>query len=127
MIYSIIVGLITLIAILITIAILLQSGQGSGLSGGIAGNAGGAAGAMGSRRTADFLSKATSVLGGAFLVLCLVANFFIDRSTTTQSAIQRSGVQFPVDNSLTAPAESPSAIPQTEQPAEQPAEQPTQE
>lgn len=127
MIYSIIVGLITLIAILITIAILLQSGQGSGLSGGIAGNAGGAAGAMGSRRTADFLSKATSVLGGAFLVLCLVANFFIDRSTTTQSAIQRSGVQFPVDNSLTAPAESPSAIPQTEQPVEQTAEQPTQE
>jgi len=123
MIYSIIVGLITLIAILITIAILLQSGQGSGLSGGIAGNAGGAAGAMGSRRTADFLSKATSVLGGAFLVLCLVANFFIDRSTTTQSAIQRSGVQFPVDNTLTAPAESPSAIPQTEQPVEQPTQE----
>lgn len=127
MIYSIIVALITLIAILITIAILLQSGQGSGLSGGIAGNAGGAAGAIGSRRTADFLSKATSVLGGAFLVLCLVANFFIDRSTTTRSAVQQSGVQFPVENSLTAPEESPSAIPQTEQPVEQPAEQPTQE
>jgi preprotein translocase subunit SecG len=127
MIYSIIVALITLIAILITITVLLQSGQGSGLSGGIAGNAGGAAGAMGSRRTADFLSKSTSVLGGAFLVLCLVANFFIDRSTTTRSAVQQSGVSFPVDNTLSAPDTSPSAIPQTSQPVEQPTEQPTQE
>ena len=123
MIYSIIVALITLIAILITITVLLQSGQGSGLSGGIAGNAGGAAGAMGSRRTADFLSKSTSVLGGAFLVLCLVANFFIDRSTTTRSAVQQSGVSTPVDNTLSAPDSSPSAIPQTSQPVEQPTQE----
>jgi preprotein translocase subunit SecG len=119
MLYSIIVALITLIAILITITVLLQSGQGSGLSGGIAGNAGGAAGAVGSRRTADFLSKSTSVLGGTFLVLCLVANFFIDRNATTRSAVQQSSVQFPVNNQLTQPAESPAAIPQTEQPAQE--------
>jgi preprotein translocase subunit SecG len=115
MMYSIIVVLITLIAILITIAVLLQSGQGSGLSGGIAGNAGGAAGAMGSRRTADFLSKATSFLGGAFLVLCLVANFFIDRSTTTRSAVQQSGFQMPASQDFSQPAESPAAIPQETQ------------
>ena len=115
MMYSIIVVLITVIAILITIAILLQSGQGSGLSGGIAGNAGGGgAGAIGSRRTADFLSKATSVLGGSFLMLCLVANFFIDRSTTTSSAVQQRGLQFPVEQGLTdEPTETQSAIPQS--------------
>jgi preprotein translocase subunit SecG len=112
MMYSIIVVLITLIAILITIAVLLQSGQGSGLSGGIAGNAGGAAGAMGSRRTADFLSKATSVLGGTFLMLCLVANFFIDRSSTTRSAVQQSGFQMPASQDFPQQAESPAAIPQ---------------
>lgn len=113
MMYSIIVVLITLIAILITIAVLLQSGQGSGLSGGIAGNAGGAAGAMGSRRTADFLSKATSVLGGTFLMLCLVANFFIDRSTTTRSAVQQSSsFQMPASQNFPQQSESPAAIPQ---------------
>ena len=39
--YTFIVILITLIAIFMTIAILMQSGQGSGLSGGLAGNAAG--------------------------------------------------------------------------------------
>lgn len=110
--YNIIVVLITLIAILMSIAVLLQSGQGGGLSGGIAGNAGTGPGAMGSRRTADFLSKATSVLGGTFLVLCLVANFFIDRSTTTQSAVQQRGMQMPESRDFSFPSESPSAIPQ---------------
>lgn len=110
--YIFIVVLITLIAILMTITVLLQSGQGSGLSGGIAGNVAGAAGNIGSRRTADFLSKATSVLGGSFLVLCLVANFFIDRSTTTRSAVQQSGIQFPVERDFSQPSESPAAIPQ---------------
>jgi preprotein translocase subunit SecG len=112
MMYSIIVVLITLIAILMTIAVLLQSGQGGGLSGGIAGNAGTGPGGVGSRRTADFLSKATSVLGGTFLVLCLVANFFIDRTTTTRSAVQQSGFQMESNADFQPPSSTPSAVPQ---------------
>ncbi|KPP94303.1 MAG: preprotein translocase subunit SecG [Bacteroidetes bacterium HLUCCA01] len=114
--YTFIVILITLIAIFMTIAILMQSGQGSGLSGGLAGNAAGATGMVGQRRTADFLSKATSAMGGAFLVLCLVANFFIDRSTGTQSAVQQRGLEMPASNDFQQSTESPAAIPQ--QPAE---------
>lgn len=111
--YYIIVALITLIAILMSIAVLLQSGQGGGLSGGIAGNAAMGPGGIGSRRTADFLSKATSVLGGTFLVLCLVANFFIDRSTTTRSAVQQGSVfEMPANRDFGQPAESPAAVPQ---------------
>ena len=103
--YTLTVVVITIIAIILTIAVLLQSGQGQGLSGGIAGNMGGATNVLGSRRTADFLSKATAFLGGTFLVLCLMANFFIDRSSTTRSAVQQSGVEMP------APTQSPSAVP----------------
>jgi preprotein translocase subunit SecG len=110
--YTFIVILITLIAVLMTIAVLLQSGQGSGLSGGLAGNAGGGAGMVGQRRTADFLSKATAVMGGAFLTLCLLANFFIDRSTTTQSAVQQSRFEMPANRDFSQPSESPAAIPQ---------------
>ncbi|MCH8495199.1 MAG: preprotein translocase subunit SecG [Balneolales bacterium] len=112
--YILIVILITLIAIFMTIAILLQSGQGSGLSGGLAGNAGGGAGMVGQRRTADFLSKATSFMGGAFLFLCLIANFFIDRTVTTQSAVQQSGFEMPANRDFQPPAESPAAIPQSQ-------------
>lgn len=87
MIYTLIVFIVAVICVLLTIAVLLQSGEGGGLSGIAAG--GQATQMMGQRRTADFLSKATAVLGGAFLVLCLVANFFIQRGTPTTSAIQK--------------------------------------
>ncbi|MCC5927221.1 MAG: preprotein translocase subunit SecG [Bacteroidetes bacterium] len=115
--YTLIVVLITIIAILMTIAVLMQSGQGGGLSGGLAGNAAGATGMVGQRRTADFLSKATSVMGATFLMLCLVANFFIDRSTTTQSAVQQRGLEMPVNRDFQQPTQSPAAIPQ--QPADE--------
>ncbi|RCK76654.1 MAG: putative protein-export membrane protein [Ignavibacteriae bacterium] len=79
-----------LIAILIIIVVLMQSSKG----GGLAGTFGGAQmGAMfGVRRTADFLSKLTTILATIFIVLSLVINIFFlpGRSTTTESVIQRS-------------------------------------
>jgi preprotein translocase subunit SecG len=116
MIYTILVILIAIICVLLILVVLMQSGQGGGLSGGLAGNMTTGSGNMiGARRTADFLSKATSVLGGAFLVLCLMANFAIDRQTTQQrSVIQQSGPIVPMDGQdFSLPAETPSAVPQT--------------
>jgi len=109
MLYTIILIVITLLALLLTVAVLLQSGQGQGLSGGIAGNMA-ANTVLGARRTSDFLSKSTTYLGTAFLALCLAANFFIDRGNTTRSVITGSNID------TSAPASSPSGIP-TEQPA----------
>ncbi len=78
MLYTLTIILITIIAVLMVIVVLLQAGQGQGLSGGIAGGGGLAGGAggnmMGARRTADFLSKSTSVLAALFLTLCVLAN-----------------------------------------------------
>lgn len=113
MFYTIIISIITIICILLTIVVLLQSGQGEGLSGGLAAGGGFGGGPMGARRTADLLSKSTTVLGTAFLVLCVIANFFIDTGQQTQSAVQQSGVEQPVD--VNNPSESPSAIPQQPQ------------
>jgi preprotein translocase subunit SecG len=116
MIYTILVILIAIICVLLILVVLMQSGQGGGLSGGLAGNMTTGSGNMiGARRTADFLSKATSVLGGAFLVLCLMANFAIDRQSTQQrSVIQQSGPIVPMDGQdFSLPAETPSAVPQT--------------
>lgn len=112
MLYNILVVVITLICALLILVVLLQNGQGSGLSGIAGGGGGGALGGssgLGARRTADLLSKATSVFGGAFLVLCVLANFAIDRQGPSRSVLQEGGVA-PVEN-FNAPSQTQSAVP----------------
>jgi preprotein translocase subunit SecG len=113
MLYNILVAVITIICALLILVVLLQNGQGSGLSGISGGGGGGALGGnsgLGARRTADLLSKATGIFGGAFLVLCVLANFAIDRSGTapTRSILQEGGA--PVQD-LNAPSQTQSAVP----------------
>ncbi len=94
--YTTIVVFITLISILMVIVVLLQRGQAPGMTGGIGGGLAGGGGnnMMGSRRTADFLSKTTAVLAALFLTLSVLANFFIDHDTQG-SAIQQHGAEMP--------------------------------
>lgn len=110
--YNIIVVVITIICALLTLVVLLQNGQGQGLSGiggggggaGLGGNAG-----LGARRTADLLSKSTSILGGAFLVLCVLANFAIDnRSAQPANSVLQQGA--PVED-IANPSQTQSAVP----------------
>ncbi|MEQ9091464.1 MAG: preprotein translocase subunit SecG [Balneola sp.] len=113
MLYNIIVAVITIICALLILVVLLQNGQGSGLSGISGGGGGGALGGnsgLGARRTADLLSKATGIFGGAFLVLCILANFAIDRTGDgpTRSILQDGGA--PVQD-LNAPSQTQSAVP----------------
>jgi len=116
MLYSIIVTFIVIICVLLTIVVLLQPGQGEGLSGGLAGGMGGQGGPnMGARRTADLLSKSTAILGGAFLVLCVLANFAINRGDQNESAVQQSGATTAPSNQnidFNNPSQTPSAVPQ---------------
>ena len=111
MFYGIIITLIILIAFLLVVVILLQPGQKEGLTGGLAaGMAGGSA--MGARRTADLLSKTTTILATAFLVLSVAANFAIDRGVQDQSTIQQQAVPGEVETDFSAPSQSQPAIPQ---------------
>ena len=109
MLYNILIAVITVICALLTLVILLQNSQGQGLSGiGGGGSLGGNAG-LGARRTADLLSKATSILGGVFLVLCVLANFAIDRQgTTPTNSILQQGA--PIED-ISAPSQTQSAVP----------------
>lgn len=118
MIYTLIIVFITIIAFLMVIVVLLQSGQGQGLSGGIGGGAGigGSSNMMGARRTADFLSKSTAVLATIFLTLCVLANFFIDQDQVSESTIQDRGVPTQTEDFRTQP-EAPADLP-GEMPAE---------
>ncbi len=111
MLYTIILSVIILICFLLTIVVLLQPGQGQGLSGGLAGGGmAGGGGGLGARRTADLLSKSTSVLATALLVLCVLANFAIERGGQSESAIQQSGTEQPVEDG--GGLETPSAVPE---------------
>lgn len=88
------------------IAVLLQSGKGSGLAG-IAGGGGGggATQLLGARQAPDILEKATWVLATLFIVLCIGTNFFVDTAETRESVIQTQGQQLPV----TPPTATPPA------------------
>ncbi len=115
MLYTIILSIITLVSVLLVIVILLQPGQGQGISGGLAGGQAGGQG-LGARRTADLLSKSTSVLGAALLVLSVLANFAIERGGPTESAVQQSGVDAPTEQTDGLDAsQSPSAVPELPQ------------
>ena len=121
MLYGIIITLIVLISLLLIVVVLLQPGQKEGLTGGLAaGMAGGAA--MGARRTADLLSKTTTILAVLFLSLSVLANFAIDRGGSG-STIQQQGVpglqEEPGElNDFSVPSESNPAIPQQQDDSE---------
>ena len=94
--YFILIAIISIVAILLMVIVLLQSSKGGGLAGTF-GGAGNMGSMFGTRRTADFLSKATWWLGGVLAFLSIVVNlFFLPGSTTSdqrQSIIQQSGRQ----------------------------------
>jgi len=82
-----------IVSILLMLVILMQSSKGGGLAGTFGG---GQVGMMfGVRRTADFLTRSTQVLGAIFILLSLAINLFFLRPGTsgTESVIQRSGSQ----------------------------------
>lgn len=85
--FLITLGIITLIAIVMTIVILLQSGQGGGLAG-IAGG-GATRQVLGTRQAPDLLEKTTWILGTAFIVLCILSNFLIQNEGPDESIIQQ--------------------------------------
>jgi len=115
--YTLLITIVTIIAVLLVIVVLLQASKGSGLSGTF-GGAGGSMGSMfGTRRTADFLSRATWWLGGMVAVLAIVINlFFLPGKVTPEqrSIIQESGQQnipqaptLPQQNQLPPGTENP--------------------
>jgi len=94
--YTLLIVLSVIIAAMLIIIVLLQSGKGEGLSGSIGGGVGNMGTMFGTRRTADFLSKATWWLGGSMLALAILINlFFLPTSVDQQreSIIQSSQQQ----------------------------------
>jgi preprotein translocase subunit SecG len=112
-----------IVCILLMIVILMQSSKGGGLAGTFGGGSMGAV--FGVRRTADFLSKTTTILAIVFLVLTLMINmFFLPGKSTknTGSVIQSNQEQFQtIPQSPTQQQSAPASQPQQQSaPASQP-------
>ena len=89
--FTFIIILIAIIAILITFVVLIQSGKGGGLAGIASGGA--TTQILGARQAPDVLEKATWVLATLFIVFCVVSNFAIDDSEVQESVIQQRSEQ----------------------------------
>ena len=91
--FSFLIVVEVLVSLLLILVILMQSSKGGGLAGTFGGSSVGMV--FGVRRTADFLTRSTQILAGAFLILALVINiFFLPRSSaTTESILQRNSSQ----------------------------------
>jgi len=82
--YTLLISAAVILSFLLVIIILLQSSKGGGLAGTFGGS-GNFGTVFGSRRTADFLSKATWWLGSAVLMIAIVTNlFFLPGQTTSE-------------------------------------------
>jgi len=93
------------------LVILLQAGKGQGLAGAFGGAASGAV--FGGRGAATFLSRATSILAVAYMVLCLLISILYksENETQRQSLIQQQAAE-----ETTLPATDIPVAPIPEQP-----------
>ena len=107
--YTLLVSIEIIVSILLTIVILMQSSKGGGLAGTF--GTGSMGTVFGVRRTADFLSRATTILATIFLGLCLLINiFYLPGATDSGTSIIQGGT----------PTTAPSPIPPVSQPAATP-------
>lgn len=100
----------TIVAVALCTVILLQRSEGGGLGVG-----GSSAGFMTARGAADFLSRATSWLGGAFIILCIALAAIAGTRNDGQSidaSIANAPITAPVQQgpAQTAPVPAP-AVP----------------
>jgi len=102
--FSMMVAFIALIAAVLILVILLQSGQGGGLAGIAQGGA--ARQVLGTRQAPDTLEKATWTLGAIFITLCVISNFFIGGDQEQESVIQDRAQQGQTEQRQ-APQQSP--------------------
>lgn len=72
--YTFLVSIEIIVSILLIVVILMQNSKGGGLAGSFGGGNFGTV--FGVRRTADFLTRSTTILATIFIVLTLLINVF---------------------------------------------------
>ncbi len=89
--YTLMIVLVSVIALLLILIILLQSGKGGGLAAEFGGASSSTDSFMGGRQAANFLTRATWIGGGAYLVLALLLAVLSARQSAPPESILREG------------------------------------
>ena len=100
--FTVLVVLAVLIAVLLTLIVVVQNSKGGGLASQFAASNS----VMGVQKTTDFLEKATWSLTAIMVVLCVASAAFINTGNATDSA---TAVKDVIEQS--APAAAPAASP----------------
>jgi len=107
--YAFLISLHLLIAAALIIVVLLQAGRGGGLAG-VFGGGGGGQTVFGGRGAASFLSKATAVLGAAFMLSALTLAVLSSRKGPART---RSIIEDVIRRESTEPEEAtPGPVPE---------------
>ncbi len=109
-----------LISFMLVVVVLLQSGKGGGLAAGFGGSGTGFE-LLGGRQTASFLHRATTWLGGAFLVLAFAISLLIAHGNRPGSITNAGGTPRPAQQQSGAPEDLQSVVGQDQQAAPAPA------
>jgi preprotein translocase subunit SecG len=94
--YSLVIGLIILFAILLVLVILAQNSKGGGLTSQFGGSA--ASNIIGVKKTGDLLEKLTWSFIIGIMILCLATNFIgAGRTGSSNEILDRAGEQAPLN------------------------------
>jgi preprotein translocase subunit SecG len=93
--FTILIVLISLLALFLIAIILMQSGKGGGLAAEFGGASSSTDSIMGGRQAANVLTRATWIGGGLFLGLALLLTIITARGTGPAESILRSEFQAP--------------------------------
>lgn len=102
MLFSLIIVVHVIVCLLLILFVLVQSDKGGGLAGAFGGMGGGVNTVFGGKGTADILTKATTWLAVAFMVIVLTLNLLVAHRSSDQvkSVLQKRAERI----SKTAPA-----------------------
>src|SRR5690606_5816949 len=104
--YTFLLILLILDALVLCVAILLQAGKGGGMAAAFGGASSSADSVIGMRQAGNLLTKASWWCGGIFLVLSFILQLMSSRSATPTSVLDRLGQEQQV-----APPAAPGAAP----------------
>lgn len=91
--FAFLIAVISLVAVVICVSILLQSGKGGGLASAFGGASSSTDSFLGGRQAASVLTKTTWVGGGLFLALALLLAILSSRGAGTPESILRQGME----------------------------------
>jgi len=107
--YTFLIVVITALALLLCVIILMQSGKGGGLAAEFGGASSSTDSFIGGRQAANVLTRATWILGGAFMGLALLLGIMTARRSAPVESILRSEFE------QAAPTGQPTSVLDTEQ------------